>query len=79
MSALLEEAISVLDSFARVQFDRFHEITRVFCSLGFYLQNTTLLDESNKITTLRINIVFFYPKFTACLLFRKLDQLPHFP
>jgi hypothetical protein len=26
--------------FARVQFDRFHKIVRVFCSLGFYLQNT---------------------------------------
>ena len=39
-------ALSVLDSFARVQFDRFREMVRVFSLLGFYQQNTTSLDQS---------------------------------
>ena len=55
-SHLIIVALSVLDSFPCLQFDRFHEIARVFCSLGFYLQNTTSLDQSKKITMLRIKL-----------------------
>ena len=55
-SHLIIVALSVLDSFPCLQFDRFHEIARVFCSLGFYLQNTTSLDQSKKNTMLRIKL-----------------------
>ena len=56
-SHLIIVALSVLDSFPCLQFDRFHEIARVFCSLGFYLQNTTSLDQSKKITMLVLSYV----------------------
>ena len=71
-------ALSVFDSFARVQFDRFREMVRVFCSLAFYQQNTTSLDQSkNKSPFYGLRYVnkhrFLLPKLTAFLLFPKLE------